>query len=534
MTPLFYYFLKASVALTLFYAFYRLLFDRDTFFDWKRAVLMGSVVLSTIYPFIDISGIWELNEPVKESIILYSTVLPEIKVNVATHKWWEVNNLPNAIRMIYVLGVFLLLIRFIIQFASILRLVSQGNKSTLDGTNIIQLKGNTAPFSFFNWIFINPEIHNENDLKEILTHERTHVREWHSIDVILSELACIAFWFNPFVWLTKIAIRQNLEFLADNRVIVSGYDCQNYQYHLLRLTHQSAAANLINNFNVSELKKRIIMMNKKKSSSLGLTKYALLIPLVSVLLITNQAEVLAKKVNSKISSSKTDNTEITPPAIPNPNSGNGEIAPPPPPPPIIGTEKNTPIFMQVEQMPEYPGGIEGLMNYLAKNIRYPKDAQEQGIQGRVIVRFIVNKMGEVENTEVLRGVTKSLDDEAIRVVSAMQKWTPGKQKGVNVAVYYTLPIDFRLADNQAKKGDKELQVYGYGKNSNIKKDDVKPPTLSPDAIFFVDGIETSSDAVKKIDPNTIEKMEVLKEKTAIARYGEKGKNGVVLITMKKK
>ena len=94
-----------------------------------------------------------------------------------------------------------------------------------------------APFSFFHWVFLNPEDYSDRERKEILTHEKTHVEQWHSVDMLLGEVLCILFWFNPFVWLLRRDIRQNLEFLADRKVVESGYDRKNYQYHLLRLSH---------------------------------------------------------------------------------------------------------------------------------------------------------------------------------------------------------------------------------------------------------------------------------------------------------
>ncbi len=621
MTPLFIYYLKATVALSLFYAFYRLLFDKDTFFEWKRLVLISSILLSVIYPFIDISALMTINEPVRETIIYYTTVLPEFSFQIEEHSWWEIYNLSSAIWMIYLTVVVALSIRLSVHLASIFRLVYKGGTTKIKGEKVVLLNGNTAPFSFFRWIFVNPETHSESDLDEILAHEKTHVREWHSLDVIVGELACIAFWFNPFVWLTKKAIRQNLEFLADKRVIVSGYDCRDYQYHLLRLTHQSAAAKLVNNFNVSELKKRIIMMNKKKSSSLGLTKYALLIPLISVLLITNQAEVLAKKVE-KLEPVKNLANAVEKTTLQLTDKVNNVIES------VTSSDKPTPaptsttadVFTVVEQMPQYPGGESQMMSYIARNIKYPIYAQENRISGRVIVRFVVNKDGVVENPTIVKGVDPSLDNEAIRVVKSMDKWTPGKQKGENAAVYYTLPINFSLGNNNGVSESNGVQVYGIRNRStddrftetwsdNVYKltngrgslsikvnnatgrplilidgeeytgnlsdlptsdyimegttssysDDLEKKygdkvkngivrlsrlnksskvlnfsfTQSEKApLFIIDGKESTQEEMKSINPEKIKEVSVLKDQAATKVYGDKGKNGVVVIKMK--
>ena len=110
--------------------------------------------------------------------------------------------------------------------------------------------------------------------------------------MLLGEILCIFFWFNPVVWLLRKEIRQNLEFLADEQVVNSGYNRKNYQYHLLRLSHQSTAVPIVNNFNVSQLKKRIIMMNKKKTSRIGLLKYAFLLPVTGLLILAGNARAV--------------------------------------------------------------------------------------------------------------------------------------------------------------------------------------------------------------------------------------------------
>lgn len=519
MTPLFLYYVKASIAMSLFYLFYRLFIFSDTFFGWKRALLLGSIFLSMIYPFINLSSIFQLNEPAKEVISYYNNVLPIITIDANDHDWWGMSNISRIIWIVYLLGVVLLSFRFLIQLFTILRLASQGRRERLNGFSILRINANINPFSFFHWIFINPTLHESDDLEEILKHEETHVVEWHSLDVILSELATIPFWFNPFIWLFKRAIRQNLEFLADHRVIRSGFDTRNYQFHLLRLSHQSAAATLVNNFNVSELKKRIIMMNKKRSSLFGLTKYTLFVPLVSVLIITNQAEAIANKMENTnaVSFSKNEQPKSNSPKEV-PNVKEVPAVPPIPPVPSVQSVKQVApvitseeIFAVTEVMPEFPGGMAGMMKYLQTNVKYPADAQQRNISGMVIVRFVVDKNGAIVNPEILRKVDPSLDNEAIRVVSTMPKWTPAKQAGKNVAVYMTLPIRFSPTEKSAKT------------------------TISGKSIplYIVDGTPITEEKMKTIDPNTIEKIDVLKNESATKIYGERGANGVVIITLKK-
>ncbi len=554
MTPLFIYYLKATIALALFYAFYRLMFDRDTFFGWKRTLLMGSIALSAVYPFIDISSWLEHNEPVKIAVTYYVNTLPEFVVNAPQqNKWWNIPDLATAVWLIYLAGIIIATIRLLIQLSSILNLRRKGHITSIHGIQVIALTEQIAPFSFFQWIFINPEQHTSHELNEILAHEQTHVREWHSIDVIFSQLTCIVFWFNPFSWFTQRAIRQNLEYLADHRVIHSGYDSKGYQYHLLRLTHHTAAANLGNNFNVSELKKRIVMMNKQKSPSLFLTKYMLVIPLATVLVITNHAEALAKKVE-----------KMTPLIIPQPTNNPIVINDQPEHSSLL-LKKETPKetllasvskenkaqvtelqsaksvtiddepFTVVEQMPQYPGGQDAMFKFLAQNLRYPVKAQQNGVQGMVILSFIVTKTGQINSIKIVRGVDPELDNEAMRVVKTMPIWIPGKQKGENVNVKYTLPVRFALGGGTKEETPAGgVNVIGYGnasKTNDFKWVTPKPGEKAP--LIIIDGKESTNEEMKVLDANKIKEVSVLKDDAATKTYGEKGKNGVIIITLKK-
>ena len=187
------------------------------------------------------------------------------------------------------------------------------------------------------------------------------------------------------------------------------------------------------------------------------------------------------------------------------------------------------IFDVVEEMPQFPGSVGKLFEYLAMNVRYPQEAADKCLQGRVIATFVVEKDGSVTNAMILKSVDPALDAEALRVVKAMPKWTPGKHNGEPVCVKYTVPISFRLQGGPSipvytEKGANQLDetvVVGYGEKE------------SNEPYVIVDDKAVDSDKLKEIDPKTIEHMEVLKSKVAIEKYGEKGKNGVIIITIKK-
>lgn len=555
MTPEFAYFLKVNVAFVLFYAFYRLLFYKDTFFKLRRASLLAFFGLALLYPLLNIQEWVKEQEPMTEVIQIYSAMLPEMTVTpeVVVKTDWK-GILLSASSYMYWGVMALLFVRFFIQLSSILLLAYRSRRTVIHGVPVYRLDKPAGPFSFFKMIFIHPESHSEKEIDEILTHECTHVFQWHSVDVMICELITVICWVNPFAWLLKREVRHNLEYLADNTVIQSGYDCKSYQYHLLGLAHHyQAAATLYNSFNVLHLKNRISMMNKKRSHGIGRTKYLIFIPLAAFLMLLSNIEAVARitgeiaaeavagvKEATEISVLSEDDVKVSGQVIDDFNgpviganvivkgtnvgtitdtegyfvlettknavlrfsfpgmkakevavkdvqgklkvqlysdgSAQGSQSAPPPPPmsPQISTNPSDLVFTVVEVMPEFPGGQGALLQFLAKSIKYPVIAQQNGIQGRVTCSFVVGKDGVIRNIEVIRGVDPSLDLEATRVISMMPKWKPGMQKGKEVSVKYTVPVTFRLQgkeDNKptplpAGEGDNEITVVGYGEQKS--------------------------------------------------------------------
>ena len=433
MTPELAYFLKINVAIALFYAFYRLFFHKDTFFHWRRIALLCFFAISLLYPLLNIEGWIKAHEPMVAMADLYATIiLPEQVVTIPQEteiNWQELIKLLTGI--IYWSGVLLLTARFFLQLGSIMRLHFQCSKSQLKGVRVHLLKKEAGPFSFFHWIFINPMQYSDKEIDEILIHEQTHVRELHSLDIILVQLVILLCWFNPFSWLIRSEIRMNHEYLADKQVVTSGYDKKSYQYHLLGIKHTSlAAANFYNNFSVLPLKKRIKMLNRKRTHNIMVGKYLMFIPVAALLLLfSNCANKKADKVQSD--TEKADTIVAAEPEEPQ-----VEVA--------ITETKGDSIYSVVETMPDFPGGQKELLSFLSRNIKYPTKAIENKIQGRVIVQFVVNKDGSISGAKVVRSIDPDLDKEALRVINSMPQWKPGMNKGEIVSVKYTIPVMFRL------------------------------------------------------------------------------------------
>ena len=508
MTPEFAYLLKVNVAFVLFYAFYRLFFYKDTFFKLRRAILLAFFGLALFYPLLNIQDWVRQQEPIADVIYMYSAMLPEAtaKADAAASVDWY-GWLLGSLGFIYWGIVAFLCGRFLVQLSSILWLAHTSERVVIHETPVYALRKAAGPFSFFRMVFLHPESHSDKETDEILTHECTHVSQWHSIDVILSEMMCIACWFNPFVWLLKREVRHNLEYLADNTVIQSGYDSKSYQYHLLGLAHHQSVTTLYNSFNVLHLKNRIMMMNKKRSPGIVRTKYLIFIPLVGILMLLSNIEAVARLTVRLANEATVSNAMVTATGILVDETGQ----------PLIGAsvvvkggkertitdkkgafslevpanailrcsyqgresqevlaadmtnnthlslssksrEMNEQVFTVVEKMPSFPGGDAELLKYIATNIKYPKESQDNGEQGRVICSFIVGRDGSVNNPEVLRGVTPLLNEEAVRVINTMPRWNPGMQRGKAVAVKYTVPITFRLKSPVEEAKEETLTV----------------------------------------------------------------------------
>ena len=422
------YLLQVNVGLILFYALYKLVCTRDTFFRSRRFILIVSLVLPFILPFIDVR---EWLESRDRMIMLthfdYSAVLPEIVVgSEAVETGNRVFVLSEWIGYLYLAGVVVLLVRLAVQAFSLYRLIVRMPEKEINGVRVKCLNDPSGPFSFFRWIFMNPAAVKEDEISEILTHEMAHVKQHHSVDVLLAEMVSICCWMNPFAWLLKREVRLNLEFLADRKVMEAGFATKSYQYHLLGLAYNHKYG-LSNNFNFSHLKQRIIMMNKKKSNGAGHIKYALFVLPAFALLV-------AGNISCSQDASQTEDAkeEVVAPVSPEAKEA-----------PADSTAKEE-VFMVAEQMPEFPGGMKEMLKFLQENVKYPENAMKNNVQGRVIVQFVIEKDGTPTEFKVLRSVDPDLDAEALRVMKAMPKWKPGMQKGQVVRVKFTVPVSFKI------------------------------------------------------------------------------------------
>ncbi len=477
------YFIKVNIALAVFWIVYRLCFGRDTLFPLRRATLWTMALFALAWPLIVIT-VRVLTLPSGNSDLADIPVtVMELPAGPSFPLWM----IPLVA---YLSGMAFFLVRFFALLARIIMLGLNSRKRTVYGTMIRVTGHRSAPFSFFGWIFADPAKYSETEMREILAHECTHVRELHSVDVIFFELLRIAFWANPFVWLMKMSAHQNLEYLADKDVIRRGSDRRQYQYHLLQLSYQQPLSSIANHFSKSQLKNRIAMMNKKQTPRRGVVKYAFILPPLFVLLLLANVQTVPVYAS--------DTTGPQPP--------------------------EETVFMIVENMPKFDGGdVKKFRDWVASTVVYPEEAAKKKITGPVTLSFIVEKDGSVGNVEVLKGADPLLDREAVRVVMSSPKWQPGTQRGEAVRVKLTIPVRFGLVEGR----EKSVVQFKTGGSVTFKNAD---PDKQP--LYILDGSEVSPEFMKNFDATDVMSITVLKDADATKAYGEKGANGVVVIVTK--
>ena len=473
------YLIKINVALMLLYGFYRLTVSRDTFFGLRRLTLWLIYAVVLMVPALNLEY-WVRDTPTMVSManVYADTFYPVVVVKAqASGITWM-----DMLLGIYWVGVAVLSLRLVWQLFSIIRLVVISRKQEVEGITVHLLKGDGSPFSFFRWVFMYPSTLEGKQLHEVMVHECTHVSGLHSLDTLFSELFSIACWFNPFAWLMKQEVRMNLEYLADESVLSDGNARKSYQYHLLGLAYRqpNESTKIANNFNLLPLKKRIKMMNKRRTSEIGKAKYFLFAPLAGVLLMVSNIESVAREIGEQIPEvaevqQKAELALNTDVAVANPMAKDAvEMMNPAEAEEMEADKAAEAALIAVEQakqaaeekvktkpqtdttkkknswdcipetMPYFPGGNVLMLKYLADNIKYPASAVKAKKQGRVIVGFIVQKDGSITHAKIVRSIDPELDAEALRVVKGMPKWTPGTQLGKPVSVKYTLPVKFSL------------------------------------------------------------------------------------------
>jgi beta-lactamase regulating signal transducer with metallopeptidase domain len=277
------YMIKLSVCLIVVFLFYYFVLRRLTFYNWNRYYLLAYTLLSFYIPVVDISEMLRQHNLQSATIIEWVPAVENYQA-IKNMQSGSLITINNILLLVFIAGMLIMLGRLCVQLISFRKLKKQALAVYNNKTKLYHVDADIIPFSFGNSIFINRELHNETELNEIIRHEFVHVKQKHSVDIILGELLCLVNWYNPFAWLLKKAIRQNLEFIADDKVLENGISKPAYQYLLLKVTGNNQFS-IATQFNFSSLKKRIAMMNKMKSAKVHLVKFLFLLPMLAVLLL---------------------------------------------------------------------------------------------------------------------------------------------------------------------------------------------------------------------------------------------------------
>jgi hypothetical protein len=278
--------LKINLVLILFSATYYLVLRRLTFYTINRVFLLFGIVFSSAYPFINLTDFFTHQDAIPAFVPQLNQQVSCLVERDAISVFWQV------LTVLFYAGVLLMAIRLLVQFISLYRMYKNSSPDHLTDYKVRILNEEVSPFSFWQTIYINPQLHKKQDLNNILEHEKVHVDEWHTLDIILAEICVVFYWFNPGVWLMKKAVRENIEFITDAKILKKGIDKKAYQYSLLDVGTLQPSVAIVNNFNLSDLKKRIKMMNAKRSSKVNLTRYLFVLP---ILLCVTLAFTIDKK-----------------------------------------------------------------------------------------------------------------------------------------------------------------------------------------------------------------------------------------------
>lgn len=642
------YILQVNIYLVVFYGFYKLLLDKETYFLLNRIYLVAAGVFSLAIPFLRFE--WFTTQPAVQPVYTGVVQINDLITQMAVVKDApERFNLGNTLVFIYLAGILFFVARFIVQLISV--------------QILLKTKKSGSAFSFFKKKVVDQNL---PEVQTIQKHEEIHIRQWHTLDVIFFELLGIITWFNPVIYLYKTTIKHIHEYLADEEAANFQGDKEQYALLLLSSAFGIPANTLTNSFfNKSLIKKRIYMLHKQRSRKTAILKYGMFVPLFAVTLImssatirnneeikkvaevipleqplkvvkevvtdaihTNADKVEATKVvvqptvTSKIAENKADTVwadfykhlkkslRYSPSAQEKNIQGNtqarfivkdGKVEEintvtalgygcdeelkrcistysnfknipdgnytintqfrlsydTTPSTPVEFKNQNLPAlkdyvalneivvvgyggkssssnsgdskvydFVSLEQQPSFPGGMEQFYVYLRKSIKYPKEAFEKKIEGKVFLSFIVETDGELSDIQVNRKVGGGTDEEAVRVLEESPKWIPGVQDGKKVRVKYNIPIDFSLnKPNPSSLQGKTAGIQINGNSIIVGDGKVKP-------LYIIDGIKQEVTKLASLNPNDIASVEVLKDKSATTRYGEEGKDGVIIITTK--
>lgn len=436
------YLFKACLCSAIFAAVYGLLLRKETFHRLNRTILLVSIAASLVLPAVNWNSAG-ISSPAlgRERTQVVTTVLNNIVVTPDSENVRSAEGFSTAelLMALYLAGVFFMFAKNGAVAVYIGKTIRKSRKMiSPQGRHMYVSRKKTPSFCWMGRIVVSEDDVAPDCGGYIVRHEEAHASLGHSIDLTLAEIFTGVLWFWPSAWMLKRYLKEVHEYEADRRVLeTDGCSARTYQMLMIKKVAGPRLYNAASCFNYNSLKKRITMMNKKDSGRWALAKSLCLIPAVGAAICLaacvgngenksaeNNAEA---KDTANVDNSKAETTDV---------KFDSKVA-------ARNSETDT-VMDKCEVMPKFPGGESGMMKFLTENVKYPKEALDKGITGRVLVEFVVERDGSINDVKIMKSVDPILDNEAIRIVKAMPKWEPGTMDGKAVRVKHTLPVTFRL------------------------------------------------------------------------------------------
>lgn len=591
------YLVKANIALVLFYLGYRYGLRRLTFYTLNRGYLLVGIVVSATFPLINLRELLGSRRSI--AVVPYTpdwNLVRSYVVAPASVSLWDV------LTCVFWGGVTVMAIRFILQLLSIARIHLRSTDEIIFHQHVRRMEDHLNPFSFFGHIYVNPVLHPPDQLKNVIAHEQVHARGLHSIDILLAEIHKVFYWFNPGAWLMKRAVAENLEFITDRRILSLGVDRRRYQYSLLKAGCAAPGAAMVNHFNLSHLRKRIVMMNRARSTRVQLLRYLLLLPLIGAgaLLTSARRGVESNTVLSAAPAAMAlewsglprpgapaDTTPLAPKPVPDERMTHADTQRI-----LLTSRKSVRIVAPGEApgardsapKPRYPGAlyiVDGKLRdsaYMALQVP-PEDISSisvvkgnaataiygsRGTAGVVVVRTKKAAVGTVGLALWQKPAPLYIVDHEIVGSSYVARYLkPGAilnmtmLKGKDAVDLFgakgkngVIMIESRAG--RVSSGGPEAKVSGRlrspalppasrGVAAGSARDRMPETGYTPvndnvplyKRLLIVDGRIVDTGYLSRLKPGQIRSLTVLKDQHAVDRFGDKGKNGAIIIETKK-
>lgn len=510
------YFIHAGTTLMILYIFYWVVLRKLTFYGLNRWYLLLYSILAFLFPLINIEPALQKASLSDNELVRWVTLVTPSLGSKSDERisvdYWQI------ISLIFLAGIVVLVLRLILQLINLRKVLQSGKVVESNGVKLYQVDKKVIPFSFGKAIVLNPVQHSQQELEDIIRHEFIHVKQNHSIDIIFSELLCILNWYNPFAWLIRKAIRQNLEFIADHKVIESGVDKKQYQYLLLKVIG-AAEFSVATNFNFTSLKNRIVMMNKVRSAKMHLVKLLFILPIVAASLIAFRNH---KKSNVPVQSDKPYFESL-----------------------VLDTHpsKKVTVYERVQQVPNEKGYIVTVADNHGECVVIVKNKDKKIVKAVELVEWDKDPSFEKQYGKLLPPPPPPMPEELETPFPEVEPLAiPDLPEHVDEVEVINKTITIKLKDGKTetyqldKVDQKKAFEKKYGKIETKVGHQLMIKDIHAEPLIILDGKElpAGADINVSVHPEIIDNITIIKDKTATDVYGERGKNGVVKIETKGK